>query len=61
MKNQFFPSLFGNHITDDEADLSSLPVKKGGSSIMNPTDMQKIFFETSKQSSSVQVSTYNNK
>lgn len=59
MRNQFPHSLFGNHVTDDVVDLSSLPVKTGKSSIMNPTDMQKIIFETSKQSNSVQVSTIN--
>lgn len=26
----FIPYLFDNHVTENEADLSSLPVKKGG-------------------------------
>lgn len=39
--NQLISSLYGNHATEYEADLSSLPVKKGALSIINPTYMSK--------------------
>lgn len=57
IRNKILPSLFGNHVIEDEEDLPSLPVKKGGMSIMNPTYMTRPTFETSKQRSPILVST----
>lgn len=53
----FIPYLFDNHVTENEADLSSLPVKEGALSIMNLNGIRIQNFETSKQSSYILVST----
>lgn len=61
IRYQFIPYLFDNHVTENEADLSALPVKEGGLSIMNLNGIATQKFETSKQSSFILVSTIVNK
>ena len=51
IKTKFIPAIFGNNISDDEAVLFTLPVKKGGLAIMNPNEYCKRNFETSLKGS----------
>uniref|UniRef100_A0A8D8W759 Reverse transcriptase domain-containing protein n=3 Tax=Cacopsylla melanoneura TaxID=428564 RepID=A0A8D8W759_9HEMI len=61
IRSVFLPSMIGGPVGDDEADLFSLPVKKGGLAINNPMIMANLNFETSKKCSTVLVSSISNK
>lgn len=49
IKARFLPALFNGHVTDDEAAIFSMPIKKGGLAIQNPAKYGKMNYDISKQ------------
>ena len=57
MKNvlwsEFWPSLFGGAVSNDEADLFSLPIRMGGMGVSDPMSSTGMRFKASQTGSNV--------
>ena len=49
---EFWPSLFGSEVTEDEASLFTLPTRMGGMGVRDPTKSVEMSYEASKSGSS---------
>ena len=47
LRSEFWPSLFGGHVSEAEADLFSLPTRLGGMGIRDPTVTSELCFDAS--------------
>ncbi|KAL1448457.1 hypothetical protein WDU94_000540, partial [Cyamophila willieti] len=53
IRTRFLPTLLGGPVTEEEADMFTLPVNMGGLGIPNPSTSANLNFETSKKCSTI--------